>query len=71
VQVGAFADYQTAERLRCELQSYGHVDVIRKEGTPVLWRVVAGREQDAAHAAALAERLRERNPDAMVVRLDD
>jgi hypothetical protein len=37
----------------------------------VLWRVVAGREQDAAHAAALAERLRERNPDAMVVRLDD
>jgi rare lipoprotein A len=71
VQVGAFADYQTAERLRGELQSYGHVDVIRKEGTPVLWRVVAGREQDAAHAAALAERLRERNPDAMVVRLDD
>jgi len=59
VQVAAFADRESAERLRQRLERrYGPARVIRREGSPVIWRVVTGREHTLADAEAIAERLR-------------
>ena len=74
VQVGAFRDKGNAERLRAEMERrYGTAKLVRRDGSPPLWRVLAGAEPTEEAAGALAERiLRERGNKeaAFVVRLD-
>jgi rare lipoprotein A len=72
VQTGAFRERANAERQRRDLQRrYGEVRIIPRDGDPVLWRVLVGREPTPEQAAALAERLRAEVGEAFVVRLDE
>jgi hypothetical protein len=54
---------------------YGSAKIVMRDGRPVLWRVLVGRESTPEGAEALAERIRgdaEVKPGAaFVVRLDD
>jgi rare lipoprotein A len=73
VQVGAFRDRTSAERIRSRMESlYGSARLVRRDGSPVVWRVLVGRERTEDGAVALSVRIRresgERN--AFVVRLD-
>ena len=74
VQIGAFENRDNAERLRSEMQAkYGRARIVRRDDTPVMWRVVVGMEPTQAGASALAARIRSENPSvtaAFVVRLD-
>ena len=73
VQVGAFADPANAERLRGEMAAkYGTARLVRRDGTPPLWRVLVGLEASEQQAAALAERIRQQGGEssAFVVRVD-
>ncbi len=76
VQVGAFQDRDRAEQLRSSLvKLYGAAQVVRREGRPVLWRVLAGREATLESANALAARIRAGQrqgglSEFLVVRLD-
>ncbi len=74
VQVGAFRDRASAERIRSSMQSrYGAARLVFRPGNPDLWRVVVGSEADEGAARQLAGRIRresgEKSP-AFVVRLD-
>ncbi len=76
VQVGAFADRNSAEQIRSSMERlYGSAKIVMRDGRPVLWRVLVGRESTPEGAEALAERIRgdaEVKPGAaFVVRLDD
>jgi rare lipoprotein A len=72
VQTGAFRERANAERQRRDLRRrYGEVRIIPRDGDPVLWRVLVGREPTPEQAAALAERLRAEVGEAFVVRLDE
>lgn len=75
VQVGAFQDRDRAERLRVVLvKEYGAAEVVRRDGKPVLWRVLVGREATLESANGLAQRLRSEQTglaETLVVRLDD
>lgn len=72
VQVGAFRDRTNAERLCREMrEQYGDARLAPRDGEPVVWRVLVGREPALERAAALAERLRARFGAAFVVRLDE
>jgi rare lipoprotein A len=74
VQVGAFRDQRNAERLRAEMERrYGTAKLVRRDGSPPLWRVLAGAEPTEEAAGALAERIRRERGNkeaAFVVRLD-
>jgi rare lipoprotein A len=76
VQVGAFADRNNAERVRSSMESrYGSAKVVMRDGQPVRWRVLAGREATPEDAEALAVRIRgdgeAQAGAAFVVRLDN
>jgi cell division protein FtsN len=76
VQVGAFTGRDNAERIRSEMERlYGSATVVMREGRPVVWRVLVGREPTPEAAEALAVRIRgdgEVKPRAaFVVRLDN
>jgi rare lipoprotein A len=75
VQVGAFADRNNAERVRSSMEGrYGSAKVVMRDGQPVRWRVLVGREATPEDAEALAARIRgdgeARAGAAFVVRLD-
>jgi rare lipoprotein A len=75
VQVGAFADPNNAERIRSSMEDrYGSAKIVRRDGQPVQWRVLVGREATPEDAEALAARIRgdgeARAGAAFVVRLD-
>ena len=76
MQVGAFTDRRNAERVQSSLErAYGHATIVMREGRPVQWRVLVGREETEEGADALAERIRSdpaaQAGSAFVVRLDN
>jgi len=71
VQVGAFQDKSSAERMRERMQQeYGAAEIAMRNGNPPLWRVLAGRERSESSAAALVERIRAEVGPAFLVRLN-
>jgi rare lipoprotein A len=71
VQAGAFADKDRAEKLRDALnREFGSAQLVLRQGTPALWRVLVGREPTEQAAGALARRVRTEAGPAFVVRLD-
>lgn len=71
VQIGAFLDRASADRLRASMQErYGAALLLRRDGDPTLWRVVVGRAGTQEEAAALAERMRAGGNAGFVVRVD-
>jgi len=71
VQAGAFRDQDRAERVRATLErEYGSARAIYHPGSPPMWRVLVGRAPTEAAAAVLAQRVRQEEGTAFVVRLD-
>ena len=74
VQVGAFRNRDSAERLRRAMETkYGWARLVTRTDTPGLWHVVVGKEPTQDGASALASRIRSENSSvtaAFVVRLD-
>ncbi len=73
VQVGAFRDKTNAERERTRMAAlYGSARLVRRDGAPVLWRVLVGSEKSEDGAGALKLRIRQESGErnAFVVRLD-
>ncbi|MFB3827152.1 MAG: septal ring lytic transglycosylase RlpA family protein [Bryobacteraceae bacterium] len=73
VQVGAFRERSSAERLREQMQRrYGAARLMLRDGNPPVWRVVVGDEATEDGAGALAGRVRQETDarSAFVVRLD-
>lgn len=71
VQIGAFAVRANAERLRDEYaQRFGKAQLLLKQGSQPLWRVVVGREPSVTAAQQLAGSLSTENKSVFVVRLD-
>ena len=74
VQVGAFRDRASAERVEREMKrKYGAAKLVRREGTPVIWRVLVGEEATPEAALALGDRIRRDGgpkSSGFVVRLD-
>jgi rare lipoprotein A len=74
VQVGAFRNRETAERLRQAMETkYGRARLVRRADTPGIWHVMVGMEPTQSGASALADRIRIEDPavtSAFVVRLD-
>ncbi len=75
-KVRAFTDRRNAERVQSSLERvYGHATIVMRDGRPVQWRVLVGREETEEGAAALAERIRAdpaaQAGSAFVVRIDN
>lgn len=71
VQAGAFADRDRAEGLRAMLErEYGSARLVVRPGNPSMWRVLVGRAPSEEVAHALAQRIRQGEGTAFVVRLD-
>ena len=71
VQVGAFSDRKRAEAIRKTMErKYGSARLVQRDGERTMWRVLVGSEPDEESAAQLAERLKNEEPSAFVVRLD-
>jgi rare lipoprotein A len=74
VQVGAFQDEATAERVRADMERrFGSARMARRPGNPMTWRVLVGSEttEDAANTLAAKIRLESVEKIAcFVVRLD-
>ena len=73
VQIGAFRERANAERERARMESrYGSARLVRREGDPVLWRVLVGREKTEDAAGTLKSRIRSETGEknAFIVRLD-
>jgi rare lipoprotein A len=73
VQVGTFRSRENADKLQAQLKArYGTARVVERQGTPTVWRVLAGEESSPEKAEALAVRVRGdiSVPEAFVVRLD-
>jgi rare lipoprotein A len=59
VQVGAFRERPNAERLCAAMERrYGSAQILEREGSPPVWRVLVGRAGSAEEAGALARRIR-------------
>ena len=68
VQVGAFAQRTNAERLMAAMRErFGYARIVRRDGDPILWRVVAGEEPTSDAAEALRTDL---DRTTFVVRID-
>jgi rare lipoprotein A len=68
VQAGAFADRDRAESLRATLEDPSTpARVVSSSTTPILWRVIVGREMTRDQAAQLADRIRQQTGAALVV----
>jgi rare lipoprotein A len=72
VQVGAFRQRESAERIRRTMETqYGAARVVKRDGSPAVWRVLVGDEPSEDGAASLAGRIRDGGEkSAFVVRLD-
>jgi rare lipoprotein A len=71
VQVGAFAIYANADRLRQGYaERFGTAQLVIKEGTTPLWRVLVGKVNSVDAAQALADQIRAEGREVFVVRLD-
>ncbi|HTW66408.1 MAG TPA: septal ring lytic transglycosylase RlpA family protein [Bryobacteraceae bacterium] len=71
VQAGAFLDRDRAERLRATLgQEYGSAQLVLRSGNPPMWRVLVGRAPSIDAANTIAQRIRQEQGTAFVVRLD-
>lgn len=71
VQVGAFASYANAERLRTQYErQYGSAKIEVKQGRAPLYRVLVGKESTEAGAARIADELGTKGDHVFVVRLD-
>jgi rare lipoprotein A len=72
VQVGAFQNRSSAERLERSLRKrYPHCRLVRRESSSPAWRVLIGEEPSEAAARALESELRKDFKTAFVVRLDE
>jgi hypothetical protein len=66
--VGAYRDRPNAEQQRNEMRErYGTARLERRDGDPVVWRVLVGREPTLEGAGALAARI---GKGAFVVRAE-
>jgi len=71
VQIGAFRDKSRAENLKRSLEArYRRVQLVPREASPMVWRVLVGVEPAREQADSLAGRLRADGYDVFVVRLD-
>lgn len=73
VQVGAFQDRATAERIRSQMEArYGRARVMQRKENPGVWRVLVGHEATLDAASALRARIRRESGEkkAFAVRLD-
>lgn len=72
VQIGAFAGYENAERLRTQYATrFGTAQLSLKQGSSPLYRVLVGKVRSTSEAAELADRLRaELGSSVFIVRLD-
>jgi rare lipoprotein A len=73
VQVGAFQDHATAERIRAQMaERYGRARVVERKENPGIWRVMVGHESTLDGANALRARIRRETGEkkAFAVRLD-
>jgi rare lipoprotein A len=71
VQVGAFQDRTRAERVRGTMaERFGPAKLVERGGSPIVWRVLVGRESTREAAEGLAARIRDEFGAAFVVRLD-
>ena len=69
VQVGAFADRANAERQETLMRErFGAARIVRRDGNPVLWRVLAGSAPTPAAAETIRAGL---DRQTFVVRIDD
>ena len=72
VQAGAFRERSRADQLRRDMEArHQTARLVRREGSPPMWRVLVGREPTIEGAERLAERLRSETGAAFVVRLDE
>ena len=72
VQAGAFRERSRADQLRSRMEArHQTARLVRREGSPPMWRVLVGRESTIEAAERLAERLRPETGAAFVVRLDE
>jgi rare lipoprotein A len=71
VQIGAFANYANAEKMRAGYESrYGFAKIEVKQGRVPLYRVLVGRESTEAAAERIANELSSNSVRVFVVRLD-
>ena len=74
VQVGAFRNRASADRLRAEMEgAYGTTQLLPRPGNPPVWRVVVGSENTEEAAGALAAKIRQKSVNQItcfVVRID-
>ena len=71
MQVGAFASYANAEKLRSRYErAYGFAKIELKQGRVPFYRVLVGKEATEAGAARIADELGMKQERVFVVRLD-
>ncbi len=71
VQVGAFREKARAEALKAELEKgYAPVRIVKRDGDPPSWRVLAGNSATQEEAEAMTPGLKRWSADAFVVKLD-
>jgi rare lipoprotein A len=71
VQAGAFQDQDRAEQVRAALErEYGSARLVLHPSSPPMWRVLVGRAPSEAAANVMAQRIRQEEGTAFVVRLD-
>jgi cell division protein FtsN len=74
VQVGAFQNRATADRLRADMETtYGAARLVQRPGNPAVWRVLVGSEPSQEEAGQLAAKIRENSSnkiDCFIVRID-
>ena len=71
VQVGAFATYANASRVRARYaERYGTAQIALKQGRVPLYRVLVGKEPSPEAAQQLAAQLRTGREELFIVRLD-
>ena len=73
VQVGAYASYENADRVRAQYATrFGSAQLSLKQGSTPLYRVLVGRVRSMPDAGQLADRLRaETGSGVFIVRLDE
>jgi cell division septation protein DedD len=71
VQIGAFRDRNNADAARLAMERrYGAARLVKRDGSPPLWRVLVGATATLEEAGALADRIRSDGSPAFVVRVD-
>ncbi len=72
VQVGAFQNRATAERIEKEMAQFGQTRLLDRKENPGIWRVLVGNEANLDAANALRQRIQRETGEkkAFAVRLD-